>query len=174
MLGVDEDADLIWAVELVADGLPLAADAEASAALAGGRRTGSRGFTWVPSTTLPGHWHPYRIEPREDESRRVFVQGRVADLTSDLPRLRRGPRSALIGGMGDGPDDDDAVPAGDGHEIEVTAVPYQGVRLERRYVLARGTDGRPELWRQRRGVPVLAGPISHLRFDVFHEDPAPG
>ena len=51
----------------------------------------------------------------------------------------------------------------------MTAVPYQGVRLERRYVLARGTDGRPVLWRQRRRVPVLAGPTSHLRFDVMKE-----
>lgn len=168
LLGVDEDADVIWAVELAADGLPLAADAESSAALADGRRTGSRSFTWIPSTTLPEHWHPYRIEPRADGTRRVFVQGRVANLADDPPTPRRGPRSALIGGV---PDAVGAVPAGDGHEIEVTAVPYQGLRLERRYVLARGTDGRPVLWRQRRRVPVLAGPKSHLRFDVFREAP---
>ena len=38
---------------------------------------------------------------------------------------------------------------------DLHAVPYQGLRLERRYVLARGTDGRPVLWRQRRTVPLL-------------------
>ncbi len=167
LLGVDEDADVIWAVELMADGLPLAADADSSAALADGRRTGSRAFTWIPSTTLPEHWHPYRIEPRDGGTRRVFVQGRVADLAADPPTLRRGPRSPLIGGVPDVPGG--PPPAGNGHELEVTAVPYQGVRLERRYVLARGTDGRPVLWRQRRRVPVLAGPTSHLRFDVFRE-----
>jgi hypothetical protein len=169
LLGVDEDADVIWAVELVADGLPLAADAESSAALADGRRTGSRSFTWSPSTTLPEHWHPYRLEPRDGATRRMFVQGRVADLTVEPATLRRGPHSALIGGVPD--PSGGGVPAGDGHEIEVTAVPYQGVRLERRYVLARGTDGRPVLWRQRRRVPVLAGPTSHLRFDVLREAP---
>ncbi len=172
ILGVDEDADVIWAVELVADGIRLAGDAQSSAALADGRRTGTREFTWIPSTTLPEHWHPYRVEIRD--GRRIFVQGRVADLNVTPPGLRRGPRSNLIGGIADA-DIDPAVPlapGGTGHEIEMTAVPYQGVRLERRYVLARGTDGRPVLWRQRRRVPVLAGPTSHLRFDVFREEPA--
>ena len=171
LIGVDEDADVMWAVELVADGVPLAADADSSVALADGRRTGTRNFTWIPSTTLPEHWHPYRIEERN--GKRIFVQGRVADLNATPPAIRRGPRSSLIGGVADADVDPD-VPlsaGGSGHELEMTAVPYQGVRLERRYVLARGTDGRPVLWRQRRRVPVLAGPTSHLRFDVFREDP---
>jgi hypothetical protein len=168
ILGVDEDADVIWAVELVADGVALAADAESSAALADGRRTGTQKFTWIPSTTLPEHWHPYRVEPRE--GRRIFVQGRVADLTTAPPALRRGPRSSLIGGSADADPASPSSTGGIGHELEMTAVPYQGVRLERRYVLARGTDGRPVLWRQRRRVPVLAGPTSHLRFDVFREE----
>ena len=171
ILGVDEDADVIWAVELAADGVPLAADADSSAALADGRRTGTRQFTWIPSSALPEHWHPYRVETRDVGTKRVLVQGRVAHLTSVPPALRRGPRSGLIGGIADA-DIDPSAPAsagGSGHELEMTAVPYQGVRLERRYVLARGTDGRPVLWRQRRRVPVLAGPTSHLRFDVMKE-----
>lgn len=53
VLGVDEDADLMWAVELRADGVDLASDALASEALADGRRTGSRKFTWIPTTALP-------------------------------------------------------------------------------------------------------------------------
>lgn len=172
ILGVDEDADVIWAVELVADGVPLAADAESSQALADGRRTGSREFTWIPSTTLPEHWHPYRLEEAEDGPiRRVFVQGLVAELNAEPPGVRRGPRSELIGGVSNAQVAGGASAEGRGHVIETHAVPYQGVRLERRYVLARGTDGRPVLWRQRRRVPVLAGPTSHLRFDVFRENP---
>jgi hypothetical protein len=90
----------------------------------------------------------------------VFVQGLVADLSQVPPVARAGPRSELIG-------------AGAGHVLAASAVPNQGLRLERRYTLARGTDGSPVLWRQRRRLPVLAGPVSHLRFDLLKEEPAP-
>lgn len=170
LLGVDEDADVIWAVELRADGVQLVADADTAEAMAQGRRTGTRDFTWQPSTTLPQHWHPYRLPP--DPARpRVFEQGLVAELNTEPPSIRRGPRSELIGGVSDAQVAEGASPDGQGHELEAHAVPYQGMRLERRYVLARGTDGRPVLWRQRRRMPLLAGPTSHLRFDAFQEAP---
>jgi len=158
LLGVDEDANVMWAVELRADGVDLALSADSTKALEETRRTGSRDFTWEPSTTLPDHWHPYRIESRPEPSRRVFVQGAVADLSQRPPVPRSGPRSELIG-------------AGAGHELDASAVPNQGLRLERRWSLARGTDGSPVLWRQRRRVPLLAGPVSHLRFDLLQEAP---
>ncbi len=160
ILGVDEDANVMWAVELRADGLDLALSADAGAALLETRRTRTRQFTYEPSTTLPEHWHPYRIETRPAPARRVFVQGLVADLSQVPPVARNGPQSELIG-------------AGAGHELAASAVPNQGMRLERRYTLARGTDGRPVLWRQRRRLPVLGGPVSHLRFDLLKEEPAP-
>jgi len=156
LLGVDEDANVLWAVELRADGLDLALSADSSAALLETRRTGSRDFVWEPSTTLPEHWHPYRIEGRLDPARRVFVQGLVADLSKAPPVPRAGAVSELIG-------------AGRGHVLAASAVPNQGLRLDRRFMLARGTDGRPVLWRQRRRVPLLAGPVSHLRFDLMKE-----
>ncbi|RMB61513.1 hypothetical protein [Tessaracoccus antarcticus] len=170
LLGVDEDADVIWAVELRADGVQLAADADTATAMAEGRRTGTRQFTWLPSTTLPEHWHPYRL-PTDHALPRVFEQGLVAELNDVVPGIRRGPRSELIGGVSDAEVAEGASPDGRGHVLEPHAVPYQGVRLERRYVLARGTDGLPVLWRQRRRMPLLAGPTSHLRFDVFRESP---
>ena len=156
LLGVDEDANVLWAVELRADGLDLAFSADATAALLETRRTGTRQFTYQPSTTLPEHWHPYRIETRAAPARRVFVQGLVADLGQSPPVPRAGARSELIG-------------AGQGHELAASAVPNQGLRLERRFALARGTDGRGVLWRQRRRVPLLSGPVSHLRFDLLRE-----
>jgi len=160
LLGVDEDANVMWAVELRTDGIDRALSADSSAALEETRRTTSRRFTWEPSTTLPEHWHPYRIESRPAPARRMFVQGLVADLSQSPPAKRAGARSELIGG-------------GAGHELDASAVPNQGLRLERRYVLARGTDGSPVLWRQRRRLPLLAGPVSHLRFDLLREA-APG
>ena len=156
ILGVDEDANVLWAVELRADGIDLALSADSGAALEETRRTGTREFVWQPSTTLPEHWHPYRIESRSALARRVFVQGLVADLSQSPPVTRSGPRSELLG-------------AGRGQVLAASAVPNQGLRLERRHMLARGTDGRPVLWRQRRRLPVLAGPVSHLRFDLLRE-----
>jgi hypothetical protein len=156
ILGVDEDANVLWAVELRADGIDLALSADSNAALEETRRTGTREFVWQPSTTLPDHWHPYRIESRSAPARRVFVQGLVADLSQSPPVTRPGPRSELLG-------------AGSGQVLAASAVPNQGLRLERRHMLARGTDGRPVLWRQRRRLPVLAGPVSHLRFDLLRE-----
>lgn len=170
LLGVDEDADVIWAVELRADGVQLSADTDTAEAIAEGRRTGTREFTWLPSTTLPQHWHPYRL-PVDPDSPRVFTQGLVAELSVEPRGIRRGPRSELIGGVSDAEVAEGASPDGRGHLLEAHAVPYQGVRLEQRYVLARGTDGRPVLWRQRRRMPLLAGPTSHLRFDVLRESP---
>lgn len=156
VLGVDEDANLMWAVELRADGEDLALAVDSSAALEQTRRTRTRQFSWLPSTALPSHWHPYRIEGRAAPARRVFVQGLVADLGQHPPVTRAPARSELIGG-------------GRGHELDASAVPNQGLRLERRFALARAVDGSPVLWRQRRRVPLLAGPVSHLRFDLLRE-----
>jgi hypothetical protein len=158
--GVDEDANFLWAVEQRVEGVQLLEGAEAQQALADGRATGTRRYAWSPTTTLPPHWHPYRPVPVD--GREVLEQGLVADFSSGRPRPRRGPLSDLI-----------ASTARKGHRLDVRAVPYQGLRLERRYVLARGTDGRPVLWRQRRTVPLLAPPASHLRFDVLKEEDAP-
>ena len=157
--GVDEDANFLWAVEQRVDGLQLLGGTEALQALADGRATGTRRFAWSPTTTLPPHWHPYRPLPLDGP--RFLEQGLVADFSSGRPRPRPGPVSDLI-----------ASTARKGHRLDLHAVPYQGLRLERRYVLARGTDGRPVLWRQRRTVPLLAPPASHLRFDVLKEEGA--
>ena len=60
LIGVDEDANLAWAVELRADGVQLLRDAETAAAIAETTRTGTRAFRYLPSTTLPNGWHPYQ------------------------------------------------------------------------------------------------------------------
>lgn len=167
VLGVDEDANLLWAVELRADGIPLAPDSESLKALAEVTPTGTRRFRYLPSSTLPPHWHPYRIEARGAGMARTFVQGLVADLTQPLAPPRAGPRSRVIGGPSYGG-------PGRGHELEPTAVPSLGLKLERRWVLGRRTDGAPALWVERRRMPFAAPPVSSLRFDVLAEAPAQG
>jgi hypothetical protein len=63
MIGVDEDANLAWAVELRTDGRHLLDDAATPAAIAETTRTGSRDFRYLPSTTLPDGWHRRRAGP---------------------------------------------------------------------------------------------------------------
>ncbi|WP_061958749.1 hypothetical protein [Cupriavidus pauculus] len=161
-LGIDEDANAAWAVELRADGRVLLPDDRSDAALAETRRTGTRAFRYLPSTTLPIHWHPYR-RAQGSGLYGDWQQGLAADLTVALPRLRPGPLSRLIGGPS-GPG------FGRGHEIAAEAIASSGVALRRRARLARDTDGRPVLWVERSRAPLAGPPVSHLRFDVMAED----
>ena len=57
------------------------------------------------------------------------------------------------------------------HQLEPAAVPADGVRVERRAILARATDGTPVLWTQRRRQPLLTPPALALRFDVLEPLP---
>ena len=152
LLGVDEDADLCWAVETRLDGV--AHDAGFKGPAPSGA---APGYVLLPSWGVPPHGHPYRIEAGGPEGRR-FVQGLVADLSGPVPRLRAGPRSTLLRGGPSG---------GQGHELRPSAVPSVGIRLVRHWRLARGTDGRPVLWLQTERLPLTTGPVSHLRFDVL-------
>jgi len=164
-IGIDEDANAAWAVDLRADGRLLLEDAGSAAALAEITPTGTRNFRYLPSTTLPPHWHPYRrIGP--DGLLGDWQQGIVADLTAERPRPRPGPVSRLIGGPS-------GAGAGRGHEIAADAIPSSGVVLTRRAKLARDVNGRPVLWVERSARPLLGPPASHLRFDVLAEDANP-
>jgi hypothetical protein len=42
------------------------------------------------------------------------------------------------------------------HEIEPSTIPTAGLKVEQRYMLARGTDARPVLWVQLQGLPNSA------------------
>ena len=113
-------------------------------------------------TRIPPHWHPYVVEAVD--GRRRFVQGRAADLSGPTADLLPAATSDLL-----------IDPAAGGvhpvHQIEPAAIPADGVRVERRAILARRTDGTPVLWTQRRRQPLLAPPAIGLRFDVL--DPVP-
>jgi hypothetical protein len=184
LIGVDEDANLAWAVELRADGLQVLRSADTAAAVAETTRTGTRDFRYLPSTTLPDGWHPYeRVRIGDPTSGGAVVtpvsdagagdgrsggwrQGVLADLTGPYPRPRPGPVSRLIGGPS-------GAGLGRGHELVARAIPSNGVILRRRAMLARDTAGRPVLWVERSAAPVAGPPTSHLRFDVFAENTPP-
>jgi hypothetical protein len=173
LIGVDEDANLAWAVELRADGRQLLADTSTDQAVSETTRRGTRNFRYLPSTTLPKRWHAYqRVRqgdpgadgPAAGDGRSgTWRQAVIADLTGPTPVPRHGPVSQLIGGPS-GPG------IGRGHELSSGAIPSNGVRLQRRAMLARDTEGRPVLWVERSSRPVTGPPTSHLRFDVLAED----
>jgi hypothetical protein len=165
VIGIDEDANLLWAVEQRAGGRELAPPPTGSFApppsgeVLGNARAH---YAYRASTALPRHWHPYVVE--EIDGRRKFVQGRLADLDARPPTLMPEPVSPLLR--------DPGAAAGEPvHAIEPATVPTMGLRLERRHVLGRRTDGLPVLWMQRRRLPLLGPPVSGLRFDVV--DPIP-
>ena len=166
VLGIDEDANLAWAIELRAEGIQLNQDVSTPEALAETTPTGTGTFHYLPSTTLPPHWHPYRRTEPTARTWGEWEQGLVADLSKAVPVPRPGPVSRLIGGPS-------GAGAGRGHVLAQPALPSSGVRLIRRARLARDTAGRAVLWVERQVAPLAGPPASHLRFDVLAED-APG
>ncbi|WP_432513065.1 hypothetical protein [Kineococcus sp. SYSU DK001] len=163
VIGVDEDANLVWAVEQRLRGRAVPSDddppPEPPAHL---DATGRAGFAYRPMTRVPPRWHPYVVE--EVAGRRRFVQGRAADLSGPTAVLLPEAESDLL-----------VDPASGGvhptHQLEPAAVPQDGVRVERRAVLARATDGSPVLWTQRRRQPLLTPPALRLRFDTVEAVP---
>ena len=176
LLGVDEDANVLWAIEQRVDGIELVeppvpapdapgpageltlAEAPAGQVVA----TAVRRYRYLPSTTVPHLWHPYLLSDAGNVRR--FVQGRLADLTVRPIAPRPGPTSRLLRNPAAGPSD----PV---HHLAPAAVPRAGLHLDRRYVLGRRTDGQPVLWVQRRRTPLSGAPASSLRFDVLEEQP---
>jgi hypothetical protein len=166
LIGVDEDANVLWAVEQRVDGIALvepdapAAEPVTEAPAGQVVATGSRRYRYVPSTTVPHRWHPYLSSDAGNVRR--FVQARLADLGVRPVVPRPGPTSRLLR-------DPAATTTEASHRIVPSAVPRAGLRLERRYALGRRTDGQPVLWVQRRRTALAAPPASDLRFDVLEE-----
>jgi hypothetical protein len=163
IIGTDEDANLVWAVEerlrgrsvLGDDNPPPIPPAHIDA-------SGRPGFAYRPMTRIPRHWHPYVIEAVN--GRRRFVQGRAADLSGAVAVLMPEAQSDLL----IDPNSGGVHPT---HQLEPAAVPADGVRVERRTILARATDGTPVLWTQRRRHPLLTPPSLFLRFDALEPVP---
>ena len=162
LIGMDEDANLIWAVEQVVAGRTLATPEPALPSNATGAPLAPRGFSYQAMTPVPRYWHPYVLDDTPGVRRR-FVQGRAADLSGPEPLLLPEPVSDLLM-------DPKAPAAGPVHQLAPAAIPAEGMRIQRRAMLARSTGGRPVLWNQRRQQPISAPPVSGLRFDVLNPE----
>ena len=167
LLGMDEDANLIWAVEQVVAGRTLASslpdpqlEAQPSDSTLGSGPP--RRFVYRAMTPVPRYWHPYVLEDSPGVRRR-FVQARAADLSGPDPVLMPEPISDLLY-------DPRAADGDPVHHLEPASIPAEGVRVQRRAMLARSTHGVPVLWHQRRREPVSAPPVTELRFDILRPE----
>lgn len=163
VIGIDEDANLVWAVEHIVAGHTLATpDPASQPPTVHADPSVPPTFSYLPMTPIPPYWHPYVIATVN--GRRRFIQGRAADLSGATAVPLPAPVSDLLA-------DPNAPAGGPVHQIEPAAIPPDGLRVQRRAMLARSTTGEPVLWTQRRREPLLAAPTFALRFDVLRPDP---
>ena len=168
IIGIDEDANLVWAVEQRLRGRDVPTEADPPPEPPAQLNTSGRlGFTYRPMTRIPPHWHPYTLDTDTVTGRRRFRQGRAADLSGPTPVRMPEPESDLLADPTfDGTDPNHPV-----HQLEPAAIPPDGLRVQRRAVLARATTGAPVLWTQRRRHPLLSPPTLRLRFDAMQPVP---
>jgi hypothetical protein len=165
--GLDEESNLLWAVERNVDGREVDArtlgqlDEETHPKFNLGRPAGDasqpKEYAYVPGQGIAPYWHPYKIN--EEGGLRRLVHQRLVDLSRQVPAPMPAPVAEVL---------QSGVPD-QLHQVDPLAIPSNGIELERRWQLARDMHGRPVLWIQRRGVPLLSPPGRRLRFDVLEE-----
>jgi hypothetical protein len=166
LLGLDEYANVLWAVERRTGGHEVAGSGAAPPPDRPGAPEPAPAYAYRPGQGAAPCWHPYEVTEGPD-GRRRFVQRRLADLSGAEPTLTPAAAAEVLRVR---------IPGGGEvvHEIEPATVPSIGVVLERRHRLARDVHGNPVLWMQRQRTPFLRPPSRALRFDVLAETtPAP-
>jgi len=164
LFGVDEASNLIWAVERILDGrdadsIPGAQPPQA--VTKSGNQLKPRNWRYLPGDPPLRHWHPY-LPSTEDE---MFIQHGLADLSGT--EAVRMPRPAAEVLKTESPDRPRL------HSLAGSAMPENGISVERRWKLARDLAGRPQLWIQRQRLPTHAPPARRLRFDIALETVSP-
>ena len=162
--GLDEEANLLWAVERIVDGREVASrrtsqpDADGhlrfNEGLPSGDTRDAGELAYVPGEGAAPFWHPYEID--EVDGVRRLVQRRLVDFSRQKPLPLPQPQSELLQPVG-----------GHLHRLAPLAIPSNGIEVERRWQLARDMQGQPVLWLQRQRVPLLSSPARRLRFDVM-------
>ncbi|KYH45147.1 hypothetical protein [Branchiibius sp. NY16-3462-2] len=155
--GVDEAANLVWAVERrigsrdATEVNPVPAPEPPEP---GGDLTGAQSYLYVPGEGAAAHWIPYSLDEDKAAPDHAFVQRRLLDLsTPPTPMPMPRPMAQVLL-----PDEV--------HRVLSSAIPQDGIELERRYLLARDIHGQPQLWIQQQIRPLLSPPARALAFDV--------
>lgn len=154
VIGIDEDANLVWAVAQRLRGRSGPSEADPPAWI---DANGQPGFACRPMTRIPPRWHPYLIPEVNGQPR--FVQGRAANLSgptgAPCPK-RRVTFSSTLNPMETIRPSNSSPP------------PYQPKAFERNGARCwPGPRTDPQgLWTQRRRQPMFTPPGMRLRFDV--------
>lgn len=166
--GLDEESNLLWAVERTVDGREVESrkptpidDAQHPKFNEGkpsrdARPGKAREYAYVPGQGIVPRWHPYEID--EVAGQRRLVQRRLVDLSRQKPALMPAPEAEVLQSKTAAP-----------HQIAPLAIPSNGIEVERRWQLARDMNGAPVLWKQRQRRSLLSPPARRLRFDVMEE-----
>lgn len=167
--GIDEDANVLWAIEKRINGhdlgteMPVSEPAIMDAPIDGSLR---QQYKYVPSEGLRKYWHPYVIQEVND--RRVFVQGRAADINGDVPVLFPEPQAVVLYDYSNFTEDPDDQAGNPVHQIEPYVVSPTGFSIQRRWKLVRNTNSEPLLWVERLRKPLKVPSASSLKFDALH------
>ncbi|XAS65612.1 hypothetical protein VUN84_08265 [Micrococcaceae bacterium Sec5.8] len=156
--GLDDESNLLWAVERVVEGHQSRgwqAESPAARFNAGspnGNKTQRRVYAYLPGDGAAPHWIPYDIDDLDQAG--ALIQRRLVDYSRQVPEPMPLPQSRVLSG---GPEI---------HRINPSSMPGNGIEVERRWQLARDMNGLPVLWLQRQRRSLLAPPARRLRFDV--------
>ncbi len=158
----DEDANLAWAVERVVENQlgegsrrDEATDRVGQPEAAAGADTGR--WRYRQEVPVPPYWIPLVPLFSGELPQHILRRGRMRQWEDMDPALAAGPKGRVL-------TDDEIL------LIEEDSVPKSGVRVSRRWQLARTTDGRLALWIGRRSRHGTGDPSSGLRYDVIERD----
>ena len=164
--GLDEQSNLLWAVERMVDGREVESrkiEVAEGRRFNDGRPSGDAGeareYAYVPGQGIAPYWNPYTLDDEGAGGPRRLVQRRLVDLSRQKPAPMPAPKAMVLQ-----PDDEGTL-----HQIAPLAVPSNGVEVARRWMLARDMNGEPVLWVQRERSGLLSPPARTLRFDVMDE-----
>ena len=159
--GLDEESNLLWAVERTVEGREVESwvvalpDDEAHPRFNNGKPAGdarrAKEYAYVPAQGIVPFWHPYEIS--EVDGKRRLVQRGLVDLSRQKPAAMPAPQAEIL----------------QSKSILPLTIPSNGMELERRWQLARDMKGTPVLWIQRQRRTLLSPPARRLRFDVMEE-----
>lgn len=167
--GIDEQSNLLWAVERILDGRQAARspispdDAHPAhpARVPSGDLSKPRTYAYKPAEGIETHWHPYQLDWQAQDGP-VFVQKGLADYGLQNPKPMPRPKALLLqAGTPQAPQL---------HRLSASVMAGGGLDLERRWQLARAMDGKPVLWVERQRRILRSAPARNMMFDVLEED----